>query len=124
MKPLSYADTPARSLVDERLLIIATHLGPDLISGEQDAIMHVHAQRVKGKRPSHVCFRAGVVVRQQLEAQRFFPVWARLSLVQGKAHDYYMLDLACTTEVRGEATDRHWHVNLDPETNTWKGGKP
>jgi hypothetical protein len=99
------------------MLIIETH-------GTYDDGLRVYARmkgkgRGKGKRL--VCFRAGVVVRQQLESQRFFPVWARLSVVQGKAHEYYKLDLACTTEVRGETTNGRWRVNYDAETNTWEG---
>ena len=99
------------------MLIVETH---DLIGGWLRPVYYVHAQlKAKGKRTRYVCFKAGVVVRQQLESQRFFPVWARLAVVQGKQHDYYKLDLACTTEVRSESTERRWRIQLDPETNTW-----
>jgi hypothetical protein len=113
MKRSSYVDTPARSLVGERMLIIETHRG---WGGKG---LRVHA-RLKRKRHRRVCFKPGVVVQQQLESQRFFPVWARLSVVQGKQHEYYKLDLACTTEVCGQTSERPWRVNYDPETETWK----
>jgi hypothetical protein len=97
------------------MLIIETHEvwdNPELAQSETS--LRVHA-RLKRKRKRHVCFKAGVVVRQQLESQRFFPVWARLSLVQGKAHEYYMLDLACTMEIQiGERRSFY-----DPQTESW-----
>jgi hypothetical protein len=112
-KPPSYTDTPARSLVGQRMLIVETHF-------DAEGNLRVHARtRLKGKLRQRVCFKAGVVVKQQLEAQRFFPVWARLTLVQGKAHEYYSLYIACTTEFRGEAPGQQWRVNYDPETKTY-----
>jgi hypothetical protein len=105
--------------------------------GAPDGSLRVHARLKRSRKPlgnlvpvcssklnkkrgyRHVCFRAGVVVRQQLEQQRFFPVWARLAMVQGKQHEYYSLDLACTTEVR--SARNRWRVNYDSETQTWKG---
>jgi len=109
VKRLSYVDTPAQSLIGERMLIIEMHQSEDGL--------RVHA---RVKRDSRICFRAGVVVKQQLEAQRFFPVWARLFIVQGQAHEYYKLDLACTTEVCGGLPpEQRWRVNYDPTTKTW-----
>jgi hypothetical protein len=119
MNSPTYVDTPARSLVGERMLIIETHETWDNDKlAQSQTTLRVHA-RLKRKRHRHVCFKAGVVVRQQLEQQRFFPVWARLTLVQGKAHEYYILDLACTTTVHGDTNGRYWEVNYDPETNRW-----
>ena len=96
------------------MLIVETH---DLIGGYAQPVYRVHAHlKAKGKRNRYVCFRAGVVVRQQLEAQRFFPVWARLSLVQGKKHKYYSLNLAGTFEI---AKRKRWRIFFDPEIENW-----
>ena len=116
MKPC-YVDTPARSLIGERMLIVETH---DLIGGWPRPVYCVHAQlKTKGKRNRYVCFKAGVVVKQQLEAQRFFPVWARLTMVEGKEHEYYKLDLSCVMQVLCKTAGRRWRVNL-----TDNGSKP
>jgi hypothetical protein len=111
-----YVETPAKSLIGQRMLIVEGHL-------DADKKLRVHAQ-LKRKRDRFVCFRAGVVVRQQLEGQRFFPVWARLHVVKGKVHEYYKLDLATTTQVsggQGKGKRKRWKVALDAETQSWKG---
>jgi len=116
-----YIETPARGLIGRRMLIVEIH------SVENDDVLRVHAQvkakKHKGKKKAriqYVCFKAGVVVRQQLEEHRFFPVWARLSMVQGKKHEYYQLDLAGTFEVvcRRDKQKR-WRVFFDPKKEDW-----
>jgi hypothetical protein len=116
-----YMTTPARSLIGQRMLIIDIHEPPD----SNGDCLHVHAELEDGRR---VCFRAGVVVRHQLENQRFFPVWVRLNLVQGKQHEYYRLDIANTVQVCGN----RWHFDFNSETRSWitsgdmngHGGRP
>jgi hypothetical protein len=111
----SYLVTLARSLIGERMLISDIHVMPvtGCASVTDGDCLYVHAQLEDGRR---VCFRAGVVVKQQLENQRFFPAWARLNLVQGTKHEYYMLDIAKTIQVRGNL----WRLDFDLETQSWK----
>lgn len=120
MKAPVYLDTPARSLIGRRMLIIGTHLSQDKDSLSEH--LRVHARlKFKGERNRFVCFRAGVVVKDQLEHQRFFPVWARLTLVQGKANKYYKLALATTVQVcRGRGKRKRWSIAFDPGTKLWK----
>jgi hypothetical protein len=114
MKTPLYSDTPAHGLIGDLLLIVGYHPGAY-------SDMRVHARLKRNRKTSYVCFKAGVVIQQQLEQQRFFPVWARLRLREGKAHPYYILDLACTTEIKGGTTQHRWRVSYNPTTETWKG---
>jgi hypothetical protein len=96
------------------MLIMGTHGSPDGL--------RVHARvRLEKKVYLYACFLAGIVVVRQLQAQRFFPVWARLSMVKGKAHEYYKLDLATTIAVcgGGDPAAYRWRLNYDLETNIW-----